>query len=120
MSTETVCPKCEGTGWIIRERAHLSGAEKCDCQLKGREKRLEERSQIPENFREASFENYVVPGPENPMDRRALTNFLLAVKNFAREFPKGQKPGLLLIGETGLGKTHLAVAALRTIIAKGY
>jgi DNA replication protein DnaC len=45
---------------------------------------------------------------------------LLAVKQFVRDFPNEKRPGLLLIGETGCGKTHLAVAALREIIAKGF
>jgi len=54
------------------------------------------------------------------MARRELTTVLLAVKQFVRDFPSEKRPGLLLIGETGCGKTHLAVAALREIIGKGF
>ncbi len=43
-----------------------------------------------------------------------------AVKRYADDFPLGQKPGLLLIGEPGTGKTHLAIAALRRIMQKGF
>jgi DNA replication protein DnaC len=32
----------------------------------------------------------------------------------------GKKPGLLLIGPTGTGKTHLAVAALKQLISRGF
>jgi DNA replication protein DnaC len=42
------------------------------------------------------------------------------VKSFARDFPAEKKPGLLLIGEPGTGKTHLAVAALRILISRGF
>src|SRR5678816_4645851 len=35
-------------------------------------------------------------------------------------FPALERPGLLLIGDTGTGKTHLAVAALKAIIEKGH
>ncbi len=44
----------------------------------------------------------------------------LAVKDFVRDFPNPSRPGLLLIGNPGTGKTHLAVGALRAIIHKGF
>lgn len=120
MATDAVCPKCGGTGFIIFERANVSGAEPCDCRAEGRAARLEERAQIPALYRHASFDNFVVPGVEHPTARRELTTVLLAVKNFVRDFPNEKRPGLLLVGETGTGKTHLAVAALRQIIEKGF
>jgi DNA replication protein DnaC len=42
------------------------------------------------------------------------------MKQFVKDYPNPARPGLLLIGESGVGKTHLAVAALRGIIEKGY
>src|ERR1035438_10524766 len=121
MATDAVCSKCEGTGFIIIERGGISGAEPCDCRAQGRTERLQDRSQIPALYCHASFDNFVVPGIENPTARRELTTVLLAVKKFASDFPHEKGPqGLLLIGEVGCGKTHLAVAALRQIIAKGF
>jgi DNA replication protein DnaC len=121
MASDTVCARCGGTGFIIVEHANISGAEPCDCRAQGRAARLEDRSQIPALYRHASFDNFVVPGIENPVARRELTTVLLAVKKFASDFPHEKGPqGLLLIGEVGCGKTHLAVAALRQIIDKGF
>ena len=63
MSTQSVCEKCGGTGWIIIERASVSGAEPCDCRFVGRAERLEERSQIPPLYRNADFENFIQAAP---------------------------------------------------------
>jgi DNA replication protein DnaC len=113
------CPHCGGSGWRIVERDGLSGAERCDCVLAGRAQRIEFASGIPLLYREASFENFVLPS-DNPPARTSLATVLLTVKNFVREFPNPERPGLLLIGEPGTGKTHLAVAALRALIARGF
>jgi DNA replication protein DnaC len=123
MTSEAVCPKCGGTGFIITEHANLSGASPCDCRAQGRAARLEDRAQIPPLYRNASIDpisgNFVLP-KDNIIGNQALTKVILDVRQFIRDFPNEKRPGLLLIGETGCGKTHLAVAALREIIARGF
>ncbi len=120
MATAPICPKCNGTGFVIVEGANVSGAKPCDCRFTGRSARMQERSQVPPLYRNASFDNFSIPGPENPIARRDLTNILLAVKNYVRDFPNESRPGLLLLGEPGTGKTHLAVAALHKVLEKGF
>ena len=119
MASETVCPECGGSGWKIVERDELSGAERCDCVYGARAKRLEESAAIPPLYRNASFDNFALPR-DNPIGHREMANVLLTVKGFSKEFPTDKRPGLLLIGDPGTGKTHLAVAALRILISRGF
>jgi DNA replication protein DnaC len=113
------CPDCNGTGWKIVEREEISGAVRCECQAIERAGRLDAEACLPPLYSNASFENFLLPR-ENPMAYRELTEVFLAVRGYAREFPNSKQPGLLLMGEPGTGKTHLAVAAFRAIMAKGF
>lgn len=114
-----VCPQCNGTGWKIVEREEVSGAVRCDCVAADRSGRLESEAQIPLLYAGASFDNFLLPR-DNPIAYRELTEVYLAARGYARDFPNGKKPGLLLMGDPGTGKTHLAVAALRALISKGF
>ncbi|HVW07437.1 MAG TPA: ATP-binding protein [Bryobacteraceae bacterium] len=107
-----VCPDCNGTGWKIVERDEISGARRCGCVAAERAGRLFEEAGIPGLYDGASFENFV------PRDE--LMNVFTMVRGFVRDFPNASRPGLLLMGDPGTGKTHLAVAALRAILAKGF
>lgn len=113
------CPECGGSGWKIVEREGISGAEKCECLIGARLRKLEEMANIPPLYRGASFDNFRLP-KENPLANRDLAGVMNMVRMFTREFPTEARPGLLLIGDPGTGKTHLAVAALRTLIARGH
>jgi DNA replication protein DnaC len=116
---EAVCPQCGGSGWKVVEREDVSAAERCQCLFGERALRLEESAGIPPLYRNASFDNFVLPR-DNPIAMRELAGVMTTVKSFTREFPVATRPGLLLIGDPGTGKTHLAVAALRILISRGF
>lgn len=119
MPAAAICPQCNGTGWKIVEREEVSGAVRCECAATERAERLESGAGIPPLYSNASFENFLL-SRENPIQYSALTEVYLAVRGYAREFPNAKKLGLLLMGDPGTGKTHLAVAAFRAIMAKGF
>ena len=115
---EQDCPICSGTGWKIVERAGLSGADRCECSLTSRARDLRDYANIPANYSQTALDNFN-PGT-NPIARRDLGGVLLQVRSFVREFPAADRPGLLLVGDPGTGKTHLAVAALKALIDRGH
>jgi DNA replication protein DnaC len=119
MNAAETCTICGGSGWKILEREGVSGAEKCECTNAGREQRVEDRANIPPLYRNASVDNFVLPA-DNPVSRTQLASVVLNVRAYVREYPNVPKPGLLFIGAPGTGKTHLAVAALRSLIGRGF
>ena len=113
------CPKCGGTGWRIIQKSGLEGAARCECAAATRTKALKEAARIPPNYRDASLENFNIP-QDNPITKTALGTVLMQVRAFVREFPASNPPGLMLVGNTGSGKTHLAVAAMKALLDRGH
>src|SRR6204780_2615552 len=109
-----VCPDCNGTGWKIVERDEVSGASRCGCVAVERAGRVLAECDLPPLYENASFDNF------STLHDGELTRVFLAVRSYVRDFPNPAKPGLLLMGDPGSGKTHLAVAAFRAILAKGF
>lgn len=116
---DTACPQCSGTGWRIEEKNGISGAVRCDCRDSDRTKEMQAKANIPKLYENASLNNFVLPA-DNPMASAALGQVVVTVRSYAREFPALEKPGLLFVGEPGTGKTHLAVAALRMLMNRGF
>jgi len=108
-----VCPDCNGTGWMIVERDEVSGTSRCACVAVERAGRLLAECDLPPLYTNASFDNFSTRKGE-------LQAVFLAVKQYVKDFPNPKQPGLLLMGRPGSGKTHLAVAAFRAILAKGF
>ncbi|MGD0015366.1 MAG: ATP-binding protein [Bryobacteraceae bacterium] len=114
-----VCQKCGGSGWTVIERDGLTAAERCDCARVESPRDLEASANLPPLYQEASFDNFILPA-DNPIAARALEAVMVRAAAYAKEFPFVPKPGLLFIGPTGTGKTHLAVAVLRKLLARGF
>jgi DNA replication protein DnaC len=116
---DEVCPLCDGTGWRVVERNGLSGATRCSCAEKTRAVTLRKTSNIPPNYEHTSLDTFQIP-QENPIARAGLGKVLMQIRSFVREFPAPDRPGVLFVGDTGTGKTHLAVAALKAIMDRGH
>ena len=115
------CALCDGTGWRPVESGEVSGVERCECDLADRPARLLESARIPPLFERASFDNFRLPEKQNnPIANEALSKAMLDAKTYSREYPLTEKPGLLLMGLPGVGKTHLAVAVLKVLLERGF
>lgn len=69
------------------------------------------QARIPTRFSHCALDNFETP-------QVALTRALMATRKFVEEYPLVDV-GLLYLGRCGVGKTHLAVAALKELIKKG-
>lgn len=110
-----VCSRCGGSGWVLVERDGTEVASRCDCAEAERRRRLLEHARIPQRYRHCSLNSFEVWNPADP----TLASAQRQVRDFVDGYPDVAR-GLLLMGGVGTGKTHLAVAALVTLIeAKG-
>jgi DNA replication protein DnaC len=108
------CSLCYGTGWQIVVGV---GAKVCSCRQKNQYQRLLERARIPPRYSNCTLESYIPQGSPEGDIFTSQAKALLDAKGFVKEYPRADF-GLLFVGECGLGKTHLAVAILKEIIAK--
>jgi DNA replication protein DnaC len=108
-------------------------AVRCDCTATDRTERALERARVPERYRHCDFDNFETDNEHENTSRdqlqnwnRSLTQAKLVVQRFAEEYipmptaGNGMEQGLLLIGPCGVGKTHLAVAALKQVALRGH
>jgi hypothetical protein len=98
----------------------------CDCTATDRTERSLDRARIPQRYRQCTFENYETDNEQETASpaqmeawNRSLVQAKLNMHGFARDFPAGTNHGLLLMGPCGVGKTHLAVAALQKWFCEG-
>jgi DNA replication protein DnaC len=102
----------------------LTWAVPCDCSEANRATRSLARARIPRRYEHCDFENFDTDvwegGPEAAAWDRSLAQARLVVQAFAQNYPAAGETGLLLMGPCGVGKTHLAVAALRALMNRGH
>jgi DNA replication protein DnaC len=111
---EELCPKCEGAGFRLVERADGTRvAQVCECRAARRSTRLIEAAKIPRRYMHCTLEEYV------PGNNRSLSAALVQARNFVKAYPlETNGNGLLLTGSIGVGKTHLAVGMLQALITE--
>lgn len=107
-----VCPTCGGTGWKDVVTGSERRVARCGCFLQTQAKHILAASEIPARYAGCEFSNYETGGNDS------LAAAKIKIETWAVQYPL-DRGGLLLVGPSGVGKTHLSVAALKQLIEKG-
>jgi DNA replication protein DnaC len=103
-----ICPLCYGSGMEFVE----GGVRPCKCRKQNAHTKLLETARIPKRYESCHFHSYKAL---NPSQERAFR----FSSRLAMEYPAIER-GLLLMGTVGVGKTHLAVSILKSLIERGF
>jgi DNA replication protein DnaC len=142
------CPWCSGTGWQLVERVDanakaervverrnaapgassatpkLTWAVPCECTSEDQNARALARARIPRRYEHCDFDNFDTDiwegSAEGQAWNRSLSQARMVVEAFAKNYPVAGETGILLMGSSGTGKTHLAVSALKQLVQRGY
>lgn len=113
------CNKCQDTGYV--------GNEKCNCFKQAIADLMYSDSNIKailanENFSKFSFRYYSDDYIDDSLGLSPLTNMqkvVVGCKNFVKHFAKNHD-NLLLLGNTGVGKTFLANCIAKELLDHGF
>lgn len=106
------CPKCSDSGFL--------GTKMCTCLKELLVMMNIESSGMGSLIDKQSFDNFDLGWYSDSKENydRMVRNLALA-KRFVEDFGKSNS-NLLLIGDTGTGKTHISTAIARSLISRGF
>lgn len=101
-----------------------SVAVACDCGMEERATRVLERARIPKRYEHCDFESYVTDLADGKtytsQQAESLQRAKISAQSFVRDYPGTDHAGILFMGNSGVGKTHLAIAALKGLLRRGH
>ncbi|MEZ4241414.1 MAG: AFG1/ZapE family ATPase [Myxococcota bacterium] len=107
-----VCPYCKDTGLVAVSEALRAPRRRCVCQVVAQRMRQLDAAQIPARHASSTLAGFIVASGHQ-------TSVLQAVFAYTKAFrPGDDNRGLVLYGDVGRGKTHLAVALLRELVLR--
>lgn len=110
------CERCGGTGFEIVEKDGREFAQACSCRRRGAGTGGDDAlvaCRIPPRYEHCTLESFE---PGSPSLRAALEKAVAFCDGYPH-LGADEGLGLLFSGDNGVGKTHLAVAVLRELVA---
>ncbi len=108
------CSICNDTGFLENTKA-------CNCFRSLLYKENIKSSGMGKLIEEQSFENFDLSVYSHDQTLSAkMQNVVVSAKKFATEFGKKKGRNLLLMGNTGTGKTHVSTSIAKRLIENGY
>ena len=118
------CDKCKDEGYIYFNKKDKFGqehltAKPCECLIKKNNEKRIEKSNVSELFKNCTFTSFEERSPKQKEVKELCIEFYKQVvsKDIAKE---DKATAILLLGQVGAGKTHLAVAMMNNFMAKNY
>lgn len=115
------CPVCEDTGYVgepIREQ--------CECLKTAFFARLYQQVGLGENAQQ-SFENFDLSIfseeklPDKSFSQREIMRlFCQQCRNWSEQFPRVRQNNVMMMGQSGLGKTYLMHAMAKVLLQRGF
>ena len=102
------CRLCGGVGWVLESADGRKQAHPCVCRGAAIARARLDAAGIPQRYRDCTLENF----SDNHV---SLTKARSAAREFVDTYP-AVEAGLLLVGPSGRGKTHLACAILSELV----
>ena len=114
LDTQYFCPHCNDTGFV--------GGKPCECLT--REIGIIGAEQLNAQSRLAlcSFESFSLSYYSNlpPEQYQAMCKIFSECRSYAQNFDPRKSGNILMIGNTGLGKTHLSLSIATVLLQNGY
>ena len=107
------CDKCADTGFVETKM--------CDCMKRALVEAGYESSGLGSLIRTQSFDNFSLKYYQGGgANAETMETTVAELRKFAEQFDRHTYRNYLLIGGTGLGKTHLSTAVAKTVIERGF